>query len=138
MSSNPFSDWLFPKVCQLYSISNNPNLDINIFPPFSYDFANLNSNKFKAIIKYLIIKIKLYQDVTLLNKTNKAIKSIYSYCYLAFRISLYKDNFKLILKKFIKNRNKQENFNYVVKYHLIGRVLDVIEVKKEDFMKGFV
>ncbi|GES86143.1 hypothetical protein GLOIN_2v1658885 [Rhizophagus clarus] len=115
--SKPFSDWSFPKVCQLYGISNDPNPDIDVFPPFSCGSADLNSDKSKAVIKHLMAEIKLRQDVTPLNKANEATKSIYSYCYLASGVSLYKDNFKLIPEKLIEGRNGQ--------------------VKKEDFMKGF-
>jgi hypothetical protein len=81
--SKPFSDWSFPKVCQLYGISNDPNPDIDVFSPFSCSSANLNSDKSKVVIKHLMAEIKLRQDVTPLNKANEATKTIYSYCYLA-------------------------------------------------------
>src|SRR5215213_3975015 len=48
--SKPFSDWSFPKVCQLYGISNDPNPDIDVFPPFSCGSTDLNSDEFKAVI----------------------------------------------------------------------------------------
>ncbi|CAG8683757.1 13384_t:CDS:2, partial [Ambispora gerdemannii] len=135
--SKAFSDWTFPKVCQLYGISNDPNPDIDVFPPFSCGSADLNSDKSKAVIKHLMAEIKLRQDVTPLNKANEATKSIYSYCYLASGVSLYKDNFKLIPEKLIEGRNGQGNLDYAVECRSTGRVLGVIEVKKEDFMKGF-
>ena len=47
------------------------------------------------------------------------------------------DNFKLIPEKLIEGRNGQENLDYAVKCRSTGRVLGVIEVKNEDFMKGF-
>ncbi|CAG8659539.1 6431_t:CDS:2 [Paraglomus brasilianum] len=110
--SKPFSDWSFPKVCQLYGISSDPNPDIDVFPPFLCGSADLNSDNSKAVIKHLMAEIKLRQNVTPLNKANEAAKTIYSYCYLASGVSFYKDNFKLIPEK-------------------------LIEVKREDFMKGF-
>ncbi|GBC13590.2 hypothetical protein GLOIN_2v1580557 [Rhizophagus irregularis DAOM 181602=DAOM 197198] len=112
--SKPFSDWSFPKVCQLYGISNDPNPDIDVFPPFSCGSADLNSDESKAVIKHLMAEIKLRQDVTPLNKANEATKSIYSYCYLAFGVSLYKDNFKLIPEKLIEGQNGQGNLDYAV------------------------
>ncbi|GBB92721.1 hypothetical protein RclHR1_20480003 [Rhizophagus clarus] len=133
--SKPFSDWSFPKVCQLYGISNDPNPDIDVFPPFSCGSADLNSGNSKVVIKHLMAEIKLRQDVTPLNKANEATKSIYSYCYLASGVSLYKDNFKLIPEKLIEGRNGQGNLDYAVECRSTGRVLGVIEVKKEDFMK---
>jgi hypothetical protein len=33
--SKPFSEWAFSKVCELYGLSNDPNPDIDVFPPFS-------------------------------------------------------------------------------------------------------
>src|SRR5256884_9069059 len=66
--SKPFSDWSFPKVCQLYGISNDPNPDIDVFPPFSCGSADLNNDKSKTVIKHLMAEIKLRQDVTPLNR----------------------------------------------------------------------
>src|ERR1051326_9500729 len=48
-----------------------------------------------------------------------------------------KDNFKLIPEKLIEGRNGQGNLDYAIECHSTGRILGVIEVKKEDFMKGF-
>jgi len=135
--SKPFSDWSFPKVCQLYGISSDPNPDIDVFPPFSCGSANLNNDKSNAVIKHLMAEIKLRKDVTPLNKANEATKSIYSYCYLASGVSLYKDNFKLIPEKLIEGRNGQGNLDYAIECRSTGRILGIIEVKKEDFMKGF-
>ncbi len=85
-----------------------------MFPPFSCDSVNLNNDKSKAMIKYLMVEIKLHQDVTSLNKVNEIMKSIYSYCYLTFKISLYKDNFKFISEKLIEGQNGQENFDFMI------------------------
>src|SRR6185369_6543468 len=62
--SKPFSDWSFPKVCQLYGISSDPNPDIDVFPPFLCGSADLNSDNSKAVIKHLMAEIKLRQNVT--------------------------------------------------------------------------
>jgi hypothetical protein len=82
-------------------------------------------------------EIKLRQDVTPLNKANEATKTIYSYCYLASGASFYKDNFKLILEKLVEGRNGQGNLDYAIECRPTGRIHGVVEVKKEDFMKGF-
>jgi len=108
-----------------------------VFPPFSCGSANLNNDKSNAVIKHLMAEIKLRKDVTPLNKANEATKSIYSYCYLASGVSLYKDNFKLIPEKLIEGRNGQGNLDYAIECRSTGRILGIIEVKKEDFMKGF-
>ncbi|CAI2191134.1 14295_t:CDS:2, partial [Funneliformis geosporum] len=44
---------------------------------------------------------------------------------------------ELIPEKLIEGRNGQGNLDYAVECRSTGRVLGVIEVKKEDFMKGF-
>ncbi|CAB4417144.1 unnamed protein product [Rhizophagus irregularis] len=72
--SKPFSDWSFPKVCQLYSVSNDPNSDIDVFPPFSCGSADPNNDKSKAVIEHLMAEIKLRQDVTPLNKANERVE----------------------------------------------------------------
>ncbi|PKC03571.1 hypothetical protein RhiirA5_380064 [Rhizophagus irregularis] len=33
--SKPFSDWSFPKVCELYGLSDDPNPSIDVYPIFS-------------------------------------------------------------------------------------------------------
>ena len=89
------------------------------------------------MIKHLMAEIKLRQDVTPFNKANEATKTIYSCCYLATGVSFYKDNFKLVPEKLIEGRNGQGNLDYAIECRSTGRVLGIIEVKKEDFMKGF-
>ncbi|PKC60359.1 hypothetical protein RhiirA1_21518 [Rhizophagus irregularis] len=69
--------------CALYSISNDPNSDIDMFPPFSCGSADPNNDKSKAVIELVMAEIKLRQDVTPLNKANEVTKTIYSYSYLA-------------------------------------------------------
>ena len=89
------------------------------------------------MVKHLMAKLKLRQDVTPLDKAYEATKTIYSYCYLAVGVSFYKENFKLIPEKLVEGRNGQGNLDYAVECRSTGRILGVIEVKKEDFMKGF-
>ncbi|GBB85903.1 hypothetical protein RclHR1_12340007 [Rhizophagus clarus] len=135
--SKPFSDWSFPKVCQLYGISNDPNPDIDVFPPFSCGSADLNSDKSKAVIKHLMAEIKLVKMLLLSTRQMRQRKvSILTATSLS-GVSLYKDNFKLIPEKLIEGRNGQGNLDYAVECRSTDRVLCVIEVKKEDFMKGF-
>ena len=52
-------------------------------------------------------------------------------------ISLYKDNFKLIPEKLIEG-NGQENLDYVIECRSTSKILGIIKVKKEDYMKEFV
>ncbi|PKK58377.1 hypothetical protein RhiirC2_857808 [Rhizophagus irregularis] len=135
--SKPFNSWTFPKVCELYGLSDDPNPSIDVYPVFHCGSVDLRSEESKAVVKHLMAEIKLRQDVTPLDKAYEATKTIYSYCYLASGVSFYKDNFKLIPEKLIEGRNGQGNLDYAVECRSSGRVLGVIEVKKDDFMKGF-
>ncbi|PKC54368.1 hypothetical protein RhiirA1_542909 [Rhizophagus irregularis] len=81
--SKPFNEWTFPKVCELYGLSDDPNPSTDVYPVFSCG-----------------------------------------------------NNFKLIPEKLVEGRNGQGNLDYAVECRSTGRILGVIEVKKEDFMKG--
>ncbi|PKC60886.1 hypothetical protein RhiirA1_444701 [Rhizophagus irregularis] len=135
--SKPFNEWTFPKVCELYGLSDEPNPSIDVYPVFSCGSADLSSEQPKAVGKHLMAELKLRQDVTPLDRAYEATKTIYSYCYLAAGVSFYKDNFKLIPEKLVEGRNGQGNLDYAVECRPTGRILGVVEVKKEDFMKGF-
>src|SRR5262249_31099560 len=78
-----FNEWTFPKVCQLYGISDDPNPSIDVYPVFQCGSADLGSEKPKAVINHLMAELKLRQDVTPLDVAYEATKTIYSYCYLA-------------------------------------------------------
>src|ERR1044072_9895708 len=121
-------------MCELYRLSDDPNPSIDVYSVFHCGYVDLGS---KAVVKHLMVELRLRQDVTLLDKAYEATKTIYSYSYLATGVLLYKDNFKLIPEKLIEGRNGQGNLDYAVECRLTGRVLGVIEVKKEDFMKEF-
>ena len=81
-------------------------------------------------------ELKLRQKTTLLDMAYEATKSIYSYRYLASEVSYYEDDFKIIPEKLIEGCNGQGNLDYAIE-RSIGRILGLVEVKREDFMKGF-
>ncbi|PKY31926.1 hypothetical protein RhiirB3_449768 [Rhizophagus irregularis] len=124
--SKPFNEWTFPKVCELYGLSDDPNPSTDVFPLFSCGSANLSSDKSKAVVKHLMAELKLRQDVTPLDRAHEATKTIYSYCYLASAVSFYKDNFKLIPEKPVEGRNGQGNLDYAVECRSTGGILGVI------------
>jgi len=88
-SSKPFNSWTFPKVCELYGLSDDPNPDIDVYSVFSCGSADLNSEKSKAVVKHLMAELNLCKKTTPLTLAYEATKSIYSYCYLASGVSLY-------------------------------------------------
>ncbi|KAF8456870.1 hypothetical protein BDZ91DRAFT_745031, partial [Kalaharituber pfeilii] len=81
-------------------------------------------------------ELKLRQEVTPLSEHDPT-NTIYSYCYLASGASFYKDNFKLRPEQFMVGRNGQGKFDYAIVCHSTGRILGVVQAKKDNFMKGF-
>jgi len=47
------------KVCELYRLSSDPNPDIDVFPLFLCGSTVLNNENSKAIVKHLMVEIKL-------------------------------------------------------------------------------
>ncbi|GBB90249.1 hypothetical protein RclHR1_17130001 [Rhizophagus clarus] len=92
---SPLNDQDFCRILQQFVSKNNFKLIVVIETP-SKAFSDW------SFPKHLMVEIKLCQDVTPLNKAKEAMKTIYSYCYLAGRISFYKDNFKLIPEKYVE------------------------------------
>ncbi|KAF8470148.1 hypothetical protein BDZ91DRAFT_720058 [Kalaharituber pfeilii] len=82
-------------------------------------------------------ELKLRQEVNPYRGTYSPTNTIYSYCYLASGASFYKNNFKLIPEKLVVGPNGQGNFDHAIECRSTGRILGVVQVKKEDFMKSF-
>ncbi|CAG8720656.1 6632_t:CDS:2, partial [Gigaspora rosea] len=135
--SKPFSEWTFPKVCQLYELSDDPNPSTRVFPVFSCGCVDLKDEKAQTVVRYLMNCLKLLQDITPLDMAYEATKSIYSYCYLVAGVSFYKDDFNIIPEKLIQGRNGQGNVNYAIECSSTRRAIGLVEVKKDDFLKGF-
>ncbi|RIA90953.1 hypothetical protein C1645_737495 [Glomus cerebriforme] len=116
----PFNSWTFPKVCDLYELSNDPNPDIDVYHHFHCGSADLDNGKSKAVLKHLIAELDLRKKITPLILAYEATKSIYSYCYLASGVSLFENNFKIVPEKLVKGHNAR-----------------LVEVKRDDFKQGF-
>jgi hypothetical protein len=65
--SKPFSDWSFPKVCQLYGLCESDDPSLSVFPPFSCEYKDLKDDSSQAILKHLITelnaRLKVIQSV---------------------------------------------------------------------------
>ncbi|KAF8470013.1 hypothetical protein BDZ91DRAFT_807099 [Kalaharituber pfeilii] len=134
--SKPFNEWTFRKVCELYDLSSRRKPGINVLPAFSCGSADLNNNKATVAVKHLMAELKLRHEVTPLDEGYEATKSIYSYCYLASGVSFYKPNFILIPEMPVEGHNGYGNLDYAIECRSTERILGVVEVKKDDFMKG--
>ncbi|PKY31625.1 hypothetical protein RhiirB3_489525 [Rhizophagus irregularis] len=135
--SKPFNEWTFPKVCELYGLSDDPNPSIDVYPVFSCGSADLSSEQSKAVVKHLLAELKLRQKTTPFDMTYEATKSIYSYCYLASGVSFYDEKFKIIPEKLITGHNGQGNLDYAIECRSTNRVVGLVEVKRDDFKQGF-
>ncbi len=137
MLSKPFNEWIFSKVCELYELSDDLNPDIDVYSVFSCSSANLSSDKSKAIVKHLMAELNLRKKITPLILAYEVMKSIYSYCYLANGVSLYEKNFKIVSEKLVKGHNGQGNLDLAIEYHSTGRIVGLVEVKRDDFKQDF-
>ncbi|KAF0556673.1 hypothetical protein F8M41_015031 [Gigaspora margarita] len=135
--SKPFNEWTFPKVCQLYELSEDPNPDIDVYPVFSCGSVDLKCKKFQDVVKHLMAELELRQKTTPLNMSYEATKSIYSYCYLASGVSVYENNFKIVPEKLVMGHNGQGNLDYAIECLITNRIVGLVEVKKDDFKQGF-
>jgi hypothetical protein len=126
-------------VYELYGLSNNPNPDIDVYSVFHCDSADLRA---LSAVKHLMAEIKLRRDVTPLNKAVTRQMRQRRLFILTATWTLGSRSIKIISNSYRKNlviegRNGQGNLDYAIECRSTGRILGVIEVKKEDFMKGF-
>ena len=61
--SKAFSDWTFPKVCQLYELCESEDPSLSVFLPFTCKYKELNDDSFQAIFKHLIAELEAFQSV---------------------------------------------------------------------------
>ncbi|CAG8768241.1 9177_t:CDS:2, partial [Ambispora leptoticha] len=56
--SKAFSDWSFPKVCQLYGLGESDDPSLSVFPPFTCEYKELKTDSSQAILKHLIAELE--------------------------------------------------------------------------------
>ncbi|CAG8724532.1 3904_t:CDS:1 [Funneliformis caledonium] len=49
--SKPFNSWTFPKVCELYELSDDPNPSIDVYSVFQCGCANTKEEKYKEALR---------------------------------------------------------------------------------------
>ncbi|PKB95816.1 hypothetical protein RhiirA5_435974 [Rhizophagus irregularis] len=67
---------------------------------------------------------------------DEATKSIYSYTYLVSATYPFKDQVQ-VQEKLIKRKNGRGNLDYGIESCTTGRIISLIEVKKDDLKQGF-
>src|SRR4051794_33006718 len=55
--SKAFSDWSFPKVCQLYGLGESDDPSLSVFPPFTCGIKVLEDDSSQVILKHLIAEL---------------------------------------------------------------------------------
>src|SRR5256885_14267909 len=97
MPSKPFNEWIFPKVCELYGLSNYPNPSIDVYPLFSCGCVNTKNEEYKEALRKLFDELETCvatTDTIPINVSYEATKGIYSYTYLASATFPFKSQVK--------------------------------------------
>ncbi|PKB99546.1 hypothetical protein RhiirA5_429516 [Rhizophagus irregularis] len=81
--SKPFNEWTFPKVCELYGLSDDPNPSTDVYPVFHCGCVDTKNEKYKAALRKLFDELETRVATTPIDLSYEATKSIYSYTYLA-------------------------------------------------------
>ncbi|PKC00698.1 hypothetical protein RhiirA5_505039 [Rhizophagus irregularis] len=135
--SKPFNEWTFPKVCELYGLSDDPNPSIDVYPVFSCGSANTKNEKYKEALRKLFDELETRVATTPIDVSYEATKSIYSYTYLVSAAYPFKDQVKVVPEKLIEGKNGRGNLDYGIESRTTGRIVGLVEVKKDDFKQGF-
>ena len=135
--SKPFNSWTFPKVCELYELSDDPNPSIDVYPVFQCGCANTKEEKYKEALRKLFDELETRVATTPIDVSYEATKSIYSYSFLASATYPFKSQIKIVPEKLVEGKNGRGNLDYGIESRTTGRTIGLIEVKKDDFKQGF-
>ena len=100
--SKAFNNWTFPKVCQLYNLSEDPNPDVSVFPTFFCGCSDTKNEKFQTALDKLMLELKTRLATTPINLSYEATKTIYTYSYLASAVSLFETLIRIRPEKLIE------------------------------------
>ncbi|RIA97870.1 hypothetical protein C1645_751399, partial [Glomus cerebriforme] len=64
--SKPFNKWTFPKVCELYGLSDDPNPSIDVYPVFQCGCVDTKNDKYKEALRKLSDELETRIATTLL------------------------------------------------------------------------
>src|SRR5581483_9856120 len=135
--SKPFNSWTFPKVCELYGLSDDPNPSIDVYPVFQCGCANTKEEKYKEALRKLFDELETCVATTPIDVSYEVTKSIYSYSFLASATYPFKSQIKIVPEKLVEGKNGRGNLDYGIESRTTGRTIGLIEVKKDDFKQGF-
>ncbi|PKK62909.1 hypothetical protein RhiirC2_789674 [Rhizophagus irregularis] len=101
--SKPFNKWTFPKVCQLYRLSNDLNPSIDVYPIFKCDCVDTKNEKYGEVLQKLFDELETYVAITLLTQI------------------------KIIPEKLVKGKNGCGNLDFGIESRTTGRIVGLIE-----------
>ncbi|CAG8832011.1 25546_t:CDS:2, partial [Gigaspora margarita] len=132
--SKAFSDWSFPKVCQLYGLDGETeDPTMAVFPVFSCGSVKPSQESFEN----LMTELKSRLENTPINLLSiEATKSIYVYSYLLAGANNFKGKFEIRPQKVISGPNGHGPLDFAIDLRQTAKTVGVTEVKKDDFVKG--
>src|SRR3954453_2998736 len=133
--SKAFSDWTFPKMCQLYGLSESDDPSLSVFPPFTCEHKELKDNSSREILKHLITELEARLKSIPISG-NEASKSEYVCSYLVAGVNLYEGKFELRPEKNITGPNGHGPVDFAIDLLRTAKTVGVTEIKDEDFYKG--
>jgi hypothetical protein len=92
--SKAFSDWSFPKVCQLYGLGESDDPSLSVFPPFTCEYKDLEDESSRVILRNLITELEARLKSIPISG-NEASKSQYVCSCPRRRVNLYEGKFEL-------------------------------------------
>ncbi|CAI2191241.1 7858_t:CDS:2, partial [Funneliformis geosporum] len=129
----PRNDVSFQEILRSLISKSNPKFTVFIETPSKpFNFWTFQ----KSAIKHLMAELDLRKKTTPLVLAYEATKSIYSYCYLASGVSLFENNFKIVLEKLVKGHNGQGNLDLAIECRSTRRIAGLVKVKRDDFKQG--
>src|SRR3954447_4342965 len=133
--SKAFSDWSFPKVCQLYELGESDDPSLSVFPPFTCKYKDLEDEHSQVLLKNLITELEARLKSIPISG-NEASKSQYVCSYLVAGVNLHEGKFELRPEKNITGPNGHGPVDFEIDLLKTAKTVGVTEVKDEDFFKG--
>ncbi|PKB96624.1 hypothetical protein RhiirA5_434532, partial [Rhizophagus irregularis] len=135
--SKSFSDWSFPKMCQLYGLGESDDPSLSVFPPFTCEYKEMEEDSSKAIFNNLVTKLKARLKAILISG-NEASKSQYVCSYLVAGVNLYEGKFELRPEKNITGPNGHRPVNFAIDLLQTAKTVGVTEASEMEEESVFV
>src|SRR3954453_6533913 len=116
--------------------NEDPNPSIDVYPVFHYDYVDTKNEKYKEALRKLFDELETRVATTPIDVSYEATKSVYSYSFLASAVFPFKSQIKIVPEKLVEGKNGRGNLDFGIESRTTGRIVGLIEVKKDDFKQG--